>query len=253
MKHFSALLMLMSMLAIGSGCCTSVKTMSSPKSVEEVMLETVRTVEDTTVALVNGEKGERVAYCAGVWIEEKTIITAGHCVETAGRILTDTPPWKEYNPVGDVIMFVNHSDAKDEEVPQDKVWIGIVDKFDANLDLSTIKLLGETSAHQIAKIIEEPVNVGQSLHIVGHTVGMTWSYSRGYVANSRKIAGPHEIEMKTMQVSAPVWMGNSGGGAFDAEGHLVGICSWINTRAPNIAFFIHHDEVIDFLKKTSLK
>lgn len=253
MKYFSALLMLMSMLAIGSGCCTNIRTMSPPPSAEEITTETIRSVEDMTVALVNGREGERVAYCAGVWAGDKKIITAGHCVETAGRMVAEVAPWEEYNPVGDVVMFVNHSDAKDEEVPQDKVWLGIVEKFDVKLDLAVVRPMGETSAHRIAKLIAEPINAGQSLHIVGHTVGMTWSYSRGYVANSRKIEGPSSIEMKTIQVSAPVWMGNSGGGAFDSEGHLVGICSWINTRAPNIAFFIHHDELVNFLNEPSLK
>lgn len=248
MKYFSALLMLMSMLAIGSGCCTSMKTMAAPKSAEEINVETIAAVEDATVALVSGEAGERVAYCAGVWMEDKKIVTAGHCVEVAGRNVADTPSWEEYNPVGDVVMFLNHSDAHDEEIPQDKAWIGIVEQFDDKLDLATIKPLGETSRHRIAQIIDEPIMMGQLLHIIGHTVGITWSYSRGYVANSRKVEGPSAVIVNTIQASAPVWMGNSGGGAFDSEGHLVGICSWINTRAPNIAFFIHHDEVLKFLR-----
>lgn len=145
-------------------------------------------------------------------------------------------------------MFLNHSDAIDEEVAQDKVWIGVVEKFDKELDLATVKPLGETSSHRIAKIIQEPINAGQLLHIVGHTVGITWSYSRGYVANSRKIEGPNAVVINTIQASAPVWKGNSGGGAFDSDGHLVGICSWIDTRAPNISFFIHHDEILKFLQ-----
>lgn len=248
MKYFSALLLLMSMLAIGSGCCTSAKIISAPRSSEETSLETVSTIRESTVALITGKKGERSAYCAGVWIEDKKILTAGHCVEMAGRKITDTPPWENYDPVGDVIMFLNHSDAIDEEVAQDKVWIGVVEKFDKELDLATVKPLGETSSHRIAKIIQEPINAGQLLHIVGHTVGITWSYSRGYVANSRKIEGPNAVVINTIQASAPVWKGNSGGGAFDSDGHLVGICSWIDTRAPNISFFIHHDEILKFLQ-----
>lgn len=248
MKYFSTLLVLMALLAIGSGCCSGTRTLTIPMQAEKSNIETINMIEDTTVALVSGNAGERVAYCAGVWIENKKIITAGHCVEMAGRRLTDTSPLESYNSIGDIVMFLNHSDAINEEIPQDKVWLGIVEQFDAQLDLATIKALDETSPYKIAKIIDEPIMTGQLLHIIGHTVGITWSYSRGYVSNSRKVEGPGAVLINTIQASAPVWSGNSGGGAFDSDGHLIGICSWVNTRAPNIAFFIHHDEVLKFLK-----
>jgi S1-C subfamily serine protease len=49
-----------------------------------------------------------------------------------------------------------------------------------------------------------------------------------------------------MQVSAPIWYGNSGGGAFDAEGSLVGIASF-KALAPNVAFYVHLETIREFL------
>ena len=248
MKYFSALMMFLSMLVVGSGCCTNTKIIA-PGTNQESSSEIIKHIQESTVALVQGPKNNREPYCAGVWIEDKTILTAAHCVEGIGRAMFDIPSLNDYDPTGDIIMFVNHSDASEENVPQDKVWAGIVDKFDRTHDLATIQVLGETSPHQITKIIQEPINSGQTLHIMGHTVGMTWTYARGYVATIRKVDGPNEMVTKAVQVSAPVWLGNSGGGAFDSEGHLIGICSFVNTRAPNIAFFVHVEEILNFLGK----
>jgi len=238
------------MIAICSGCCVNTRFASSLTSDETANIETVLSIKNSTVALVEGKKSNRTPYCAGVWVKDKKILTAGHCVENAGRIHNSISPEENYDPVDDIIMFVNYSDAKDEELPQDKVWFGVVEKFDNNLDLAIIRPLEETSEHQIAKIVDvDSVISGQTLHIVGHTVGMTWSYIKGYTSNSRTVKGLGDLEIKTIQVSSSAWMGNSGGGAFNSQGHLLGICSWINTRAPNLSFFIHHDAIINFLKE----
>jgi S1-C subfamily serine protease len=60
--------------------------------------------------------------------------------------------------------------------------------------------------------------------------------------------GDQQIKAKVVQISAPIWIGNSGGGAFNSDGHLIGLSSWITLRAPSVAFFIHRDEIKNFLK-----
>ncbi|NDD26131.1 MAG: hypothetical protein EB103_04585, partial [Actinobacteria bacterium] len=181
--------MLMTILAIGSGCCTATKGAAIPENTRESL---IKHVQESTVALVQGPKDERETYCAGVWIDEKTILTAAHCVEISGRILFEIPFSKEYEPQGDVITFVNHSDLKDNDITKDTIWAGVVEKFDRKKDLATIHVLGDTSPHTIAKFVEDPIVTGQSLHIMGHTVGMIWSYSHGYVATTRKVQGPND-------------------------------------------------------------
>lgn len=250
MKYFSALIAFLGMLAIGGGCCTSGNIAIPQKPAEEFDLEIIKHAEESTVALIAGPAGDRRAYCSGVWIDDKHILTAAHCVEAAARMSFEISDEEEvYNPKGNLILFVNHSDLdKNLEIPQDVTSIGVVRKFDQKIDLSLIEVVTSTSKHDIAEImIDENIVTGQGLHIVGHTAGIVWTYSRGYVSNSRMLEGPSGIIVKTLQASAPVWMGNSGGGAFDSQGHLVGICSWINLRAPNLSFFVHRDVVAKFL------
>lgn len=245
MKNISTLLVLGALLAIGSGCCASTKAIITPQTTDEVNEEAVNKMQDSTVALVRGSKGEREAYCGGVWIEHDTILTAAHCVEMEGRSILETPPWEEYNPIGDIIAFMNYSDIDNEE----NVWIGVVNQHDKNRDLATLQVLGNSSKHSIAKILKKDVNSGKILHVMGHPAGIVWTYTRGYVAKIRKVNVADESNVKVVQVSAPIWFGNSGGGAFDSDGNLVAICSLINTRAPNISFFIHKDEILEFLAK----
>ena len=52
-----------------------------------------------------------------------------------------------------------------------------------------------------------------------------------------------------MQVSAPLWFGNSGGGVFDDSGDLVGIAvalAWAN--AQNAALCVSLGDLREFLK-----
>ncbi|MBM3194136.1 MAG: trypsin-like peptidase domain-containing protein [Chlamydiae bacterium] len=247
MKKFSMLLMLGVLLAISGGCCTSSKILVTSQPTGETSEETIKKIEDSTVALVRGPKGEKEAYCGGVWVDHDTIITAAHCVEIEGRSMLETPPWEKYNPLGDIITFMNHSDLGKQE---EEVWIGIVNRYDENKDLATLQALGSSSPHTIAKIIKREVNPGTELHIVGHPAGMAWTYVHGHVAKIREAKVKNESLVKVAQVSAPIWFGNSGGGAFDSKGNLVAICSWINPRVPNVSFFIHKDEMLGFLAKS---
>ena len=52
---------------------------------------------------------------------------------------------------------------------------------------------------------------------------------------------------KVVQVNATIWFGNSGGGVFDYQGRLVGICSRL-TRVPMMNYFVHLDSVKRLVK-----
>jgi S1-C subfamily serine protease len=94
-----------------------------------------------------------------------------------------------------------------------------------------------------------PLPNNYRVHVVGHPVGFWWTYSSGYVSNTwSDIEGPEPMRGQMLQVSAPVWNGNSGGGAFDEKGHLIGIASWISKAGPQLSFFVHRDVIIKFMK-----
>lgn len=257
MKYLSSMLMLIAMLAVGAGCCTHTKVAAVvPEAVSEneSNIKIVKEIENVTVAFVTLADDELVPYCAGVWVDEDHIITANHCAESLGRKASEKGEEEDYDAVGDPIVFVNRFDVEgNEEISPKAGWLGVIEKADKRLDLALVKAVGKTSHHDIAKIIDENVRKGETLHIVGHTIGLPWTYTKGVVAAVRSTEGPHlgnnQILSKVIQASSLVWMGNSGGGAFDSEGHLIGVCSWVTLRAPGIAYFIHLDEIKSFLKR----
>jgi S1-C subfamily serine protease len=73
---------------------------------------------------------------------------------------------------------------------------------------------------------------------------MWWSYAEGVVASSTKSESADSI-----QVSAPIWMGNSGGGAFDEKGRLVGLCTRMLAYVPNVGFFVPATVIKKFIKE----
>lgn len=243
------------MLAVGAGCCTSFRNIAQkePQKNEEKHA-TINHIKNATVALILKEE-ELAVYCGGVWIGENRILTANHCAEVFGRSFFQLPEEFPYDAVGDVITFINNVDyEKNEEIPSEVAWLGIVSSVDKTHDLATIQVLSATSAHTIVNLTNEAIFSGKEIQTFGHKIGLAWSYDKGVVSSTRKMQGPTmgdvTVETKVLQISAPVWVGNSGGGAFDEKGNLLGICSWVTLRAPNVSFFIHKEEIENFLKKS---
>lgn len=238
-------------------------------------------LEQKTVAMVryvaNDEDGDVVPadentkgawlapYCSGVWINRDTFVTAGHCVESAGKpeeqqlietmlekMRVPREQWRAFgiepwNPVGQAMYYSARVDIKDTETRKFRgCHTGKVLAYDLDHDLALVRALhnsaDELPDHDVA-ILARSARVGEEVHIVGHTIGLWWSYTHGYVAQNRlNFPNYYKKPMNTLQVSAPVYYGNSGGGAFNADGELVGVMSWIRT-GPDLGFFVRYDEV----------
>jgi hypothetical protein len=261
-------------LIIAVGCGSNVKT-REPSSL-------VRHIGNSTIALMvvgSVSHDEPRPYCSGVWVGTNAILTANHCVEAAwkmemkrkimqmeekaaeaaishwltmshvehlGLVVIGTPIY--YSSVGDV-----------DEVGKSPyaLRLGTVAVVDPTHDLALIIVSGTNlPAHDIAVVADENPGIGERLHIVGQPRGLYWSYIEGVVSAYRKslpenrsiVTEVNELDVvgPYMQVSGPVWYGNSRGGAFDTEEKLVGIASFL-TGAPVSCHFIHPDVIRSLL------
>lgn len=203
---------------ITSFCCSP----NQPKTAKLSKREFVNKLNNETVALVKIDGEDTHTYCTGVWVSEKQILTARHCVEST------------------FVFYKNFEDA----TPR----LGSVVDLEENDDLALIEAIGTNlPKHPYAPVSNEAWS-GEHVNIVGHTIGMTWSYVEGVVSATRNDIMTESLRL-TLQISSPAWFGNSGGGAFDDEGRLVGICSFVSRKAPLMTFFTHPTAINSFLEK----
>jgi serine protease Do len=174
---------------------------------------------NVTVALVTDKD---MAYCAGTWVGSDRILTASHCVIDDGEAATS--------------VHVRDFDGV--------VFEAQVKKVDRRVDLV---LLVAPHAHAWASVAIT-WHKGEELTIVGHPAHAEWAFMRGWISLWLKHDSPESAgDMGMLQVQAPIYYGNSGGGAFDADGNLVGVCSMRSTSVPDLGLFVAPEEISAFL------
>lgn len=261
-------------LLLGLLSCTSVGT--------RPMTPLVSHMSQSTVALVGTSEDleEAYPYCTGVWVGFNTILTANHCVEAAyvmnlekkiGKMSKEDrkeeiakyrdmthAEKKKLVVENTVIRYVVNGDVDQVDKPTYAIRLAVVIVVDPEHDLALIEASGRNlPSHEIAKVADVNPGIGEKVRFVGQPKGLYWTYVEGVVAAYRESL-PEERSLTTdvneinvvgpyLQASAPIWYGNSGGGAFDVDGNLVGIASFL-TGAPHSCFFIHRDVIFKLLR-----
>lgn len=199
-------------------CCAEPKSAPTHSGVDVV---------EATVALVGAHDG---AFCAGVWVKADKVLTASHCVIDED---TDT----ELQTVQIKTKDGFHTKAQ-------------VTKVDRRRDLALLSVY-VMPVHATSPIATT-WNQGEPLSIVGHPGGEEWVWMRGYLEKWLMHDSPEaeDEKMGMLRVEAPVWYGNSGGGAFDENGALVGIASMRSSQQPEVGLFVAPDEIAGFLAGT---
>lgn len=229
MSLFSSFVFMISCCA-GPGAIVpapSVPSVSKDKKAHHI--ETIRRIKYLTVKLNDVDPEGSGALCSAIWIRQGMLLTASHCVRGT--------------------MLMSYSTFDD---PEDSLRLAIPLAQDIENDLAILHVDPTSEPpHDIATLSDDTIESGEDVDIVGHTLGLEWTYSKGYVSAVRaNMSGPATTEAeKVIQISSPAWMGNSGGGAFDDTGRLIGICSWVSTGGPFLTFFIHRDTIQKFLKR----
>ncbi|NWK43501.1 S1C family serine protease [Ralstonia pickettii] len=85
---------------------------------------------------------------------------------------------------------------------------------------------------------------GQKVYAVGNPLGLELTISEGLISSLRT---DDEGRLKSIQTSAPISQGSSGGGLFDADGRLIGITDHqvVLTMGQNLNFAIPADWIAD--------
>ncbi len=173
--------------------------------------------------------------CTGVWVGQHRILTASHC---------------ESHDDLDPLFYSTEVEYQGAFRPPMRLHSMAFLRDDQRHDLALYETgVYDTPQHVTAMVALDLPPVGSSLHFMGHTKGLSWSYKHGYVSSYREadFAPVDEKRGPWMQVSAPINKGDSGGGAYNEHGELVGIASFMAASIPSTCFYVYGRSIRDFL------
>jgi S1-C subfamily serine protease len=241
-KFFKLLsILVISMIVTG---CAGLDRVRDPSSL-------VTHMGNSTVALVIVDARGVRPYCTGVWLDDNQIVTAHHCVQSvANHIAGVAEDVLDVDVLGVKIHYLTSSEVTEVGEEPSAVHLAKVIVDDSIHDVALIKVVGgAVPEHDYAQLATEMPAIGERIHIVGHVRGFYWSYVEGTVASYRGSLPMDDKGGPFLQLSAPVYYGNSGGGVFDEDGDLVGIVSFMSS-APLTNFAIPVKRVRELVKES---
>lgn len=213
------------------GACTASTPTAPAQSLMSDHSAGATTIASKTVVLTMGGSN-----CSGVWISERSILTAKHCTDAS---------------LDGVVMYSVHDDIfpdlslqAAEALP---VRVAIVSAVEDAHDLALLFALKPPTRHGVASLHEGDVEQGAFVQSMGHPLRLWYSYSTGTVAAVReKDIGDGHPGM-WVQSTAPISQGNSGGGLFDSQARLVGVADAIYDDGQALNMFVHVVHIARFL------
>ena len=216
-------------------------------------------------------------FCTGVWVDETHILTADHCAKAVQRheqkrlderkqknseapkslqeLLArlfggqvDEPDTVEEK--GLTVHYIVESEVMEVNKEPSAWHMSKVVGFDEAHDLALLEAKGRAiPQHKVAKLASVTPDIGEHVNVVGHPTGLYWTFISGQVSAYRgaDMLKGEDNKGPWMQVMAPVFFGNSGGGCYNDFGELVGIADWIK-NGPEQSFFVHLDTLRSFLQ-----
>jgi S1-C subfamily serine protease len=185
-------------------------------------------------------------YCSGVWVDQTHILTAFHCLKNIGDMTE--------RAVLGLIIYISTWREMPEMGQKPLRWhLTKVVAVDGLHDLGLLELVGQAiPAHEWAGVGQFKPELLSEVYIVGHVHGFYWTFLKGWVAGYRENIPHVDKAGEWMQLEAPINHGNSGGGAFNEKGELVGIASFMMSM-PDSGGFVGLENIRKFLGLKKLK
>ena len=171
------------MISLFAGCSVGKRELSGQEIFAKLSASTVEITAESDYVSSLG---------TGFYIDDKgTVVTNYHVIEdcsTANVITSDGGTYKVISVLG----------------------------YDKDLDIA---ILSTTKKKSTAVSISTSVSTGESVYVLGSSLGLTGTFSEGLVSSAERIIGNDTY----IQISAPISQGNSGGPVVNILGEVIGI------------------------------
>ena len=155
---------------------------------------------------------------------------AGSLLDMRGNIITN---WHVIEGAKDGVVLVAFEGTDIKKIFEGKKYvIGKVILVNKEKDLAVVniqKIPGSTRPVSLGRW--SGINVGDTVHVIGHPQGLLWTYAQG-VVSAKRPKSPWNYENSNhvadvIQHQTPISQGNSGGALFDEKGNLLGINTFL--------------------------
>jgi len=195
--------------------------------------------------------------CSGtlVDLENRIVITNWHCIRSGiKRVKEDRTDSNgdirqveriEYRPV----TITQRSYADFKQVGSLSFVTDIVAQDEA-LDLAILQVKAQKLPHTFAtQLLPMGVDIirGEVVYAVGNPALLDASVTVGIVSNLARKLNVAGTEREYMQMSAPIFGGNSGGALYNDSGQMIGIPAAAAAGGGSLAFAIRIDTIRTFL------
>ena len=184
-KYFSAICTLLLLLNILSACSNEPKKLTGEEIYTKISPSTVEVYAESDFVSSLG---------TGFYIDDSgTVVTNYHVIQDCSN------------------AYVTTNDGGTYEV---KNVLGYSEELD-------IALLETTKSNSTAVETCTSVTTGETVYVLGSSLGLTGTFSEGLVSTAERTVG----DVPYIQISAPISHGNSGGPVVNSLGLVVGIAS----------------------------
>jgi S1-C subfamily serine protease len=198
---------------------------TSPPQPPAIDRDDIKHALDSAITLYkpDAEEGYR-NICSGVRVSPTRIVTAYHCVLAAAlpdemlQLIEQLDPMFRNTTIVGLIGTKEYFSRKLSDFAHEATVLAVDPANDMAI-LST-----EWSYQPSAPVRSTRGEVGEDVFAIGNPLGLRYTFTRGWVSFSCR---EYDEEPGTCwtQVDLTVGPGNSGGGLYDADGMLMGLCS----------------------------
>ena len=166
---------------------------------------------------------------------------SGVIVDRKGLIVTN------YHVVkGHLYVAVSLKNTPGSDFSNTRVYIAKVLRESKDHDLALLELRDFPNDLTVMPLGDmNTVEMGMTVHAIGHPAGLLWSYTKGIVSQIRRNHVWNDHVADIIQTQTPINYGNSGGPLFDDNGRVIGINAAMRGEGEgsvglNIAVSVNH-------------